>query len=71
MNDYEALLKLRTDRAEFARKMRNAQFVHALREDEKAQPRRLRFHIRIRLPRFAGFRSRRQPECTPLNANAH
>jgi hypothetical protein len=70
INDYEVFLRLKTDRDQLARKVRNAEFVKAATQDthEKAQPRRLRFHLH--LPRLSGFRlgRRRQPRCTPLNA---
>jgi len=74
MLDYEVLMNYRSEHRQLARKIRNAQFAEALREIEKAQPRRLRFHLHLRLPRFSGLRLnlRRQPNCpqaqTPLNA---
>ena len=44
MNDYEVFLRLKTDRDQLARKMRDAQFVEEARHGiEKAQPGRLRF----------------------------
>jgi len=74
MNDYEAMFKFKVDRDQSLRRMRNALLAQELREIEKAQPRRLRFHLHLRLPRFSGLRLnlRRQPNCpqaqTPLNA---
>ena len=68
INDYEVFLRLRTDRNQLARKMRDAQFVEDATRIEKAQSRRLRFHLH--LPHLSGFRlGRRQPRCTPLNAH--
>ncbi len=71
MNDYEVFLRLKTDRDQLARKMRDAQFVEDATRIEKAQPRGLRFHLH--LPRISGLRLsfRRQPRCTihaPLSA---
>jgi hypothetical protein len=75
MLDYEVLINHKAAHQDAVRKIRNAQFVEDLRENEKAQPRRLRFHLHVHLPRFSGFRLalRRQPNCTqaqtPLNAH--
>ena len=71
MNDYEVFLRLRTDRDQLARKMRDAQFIDDALGIEKAQPKRLRFHLR--LPHFGGFRLslRRQPRCTHEPLSAH
>ena len=71
MNDYEVFLRLRTDRDQLARKMRDAQFLEDATRIEKAQSRRLRFHLH--LPRFSGFRLRlrRQPRCTHAPLSAH
>jgi len=74
MNEYEALLRIKTDRDHSMRNLRNALLVQELREIEKAQPRRLRFHwhFRFRLPHFSGLRLpfRRQPRCTSTPVNA-
>jgi len=71
INEYEVFLRLKTDRAQLARKVRDAQFVEDATRIEKAQSRGLRFHLRLHLPRLSGFRlgRRRQPQCTPLNAH--
>ncbi len=74
INEYEVLMRVRTDRNQFERKLRDAQFVEDALGIEKAQPKRLRFHLH--LPHFSGlrlfrfFRLRRQPRCThePLSA---
>ena len=75
MNEYEVFLNMRTNRIESERRLRNAQFAAELRENEKAQPHRLRFHVHLRLPRFLGFRLFRRQQrhtcttTTPVNAH--
>ena len=70
MNEYQAFLNMRSHRIEMERHLRNAQFVADLREIEKAQPRRLRFHLRFLS--LNGFRLRlhRQPRTTHTALNA-
>jgi hypothetical protein len=69
MNDYEAMLRLKSDREQSLRNLRHAQWVEEATRIEKAQPSRLRFHLR--LPQIS-FRLRRQspsaPPCEPLTA---
>ena len=73
MNEYEVLVRMRNDREQLPNKVRNAQFVEDARGIEKAQPRGLRFHLNLHLPRFSGFRLslRRQPRCIHEPLNAH
>ena len=72
MNDYEVFLRLKTDRDQLTRKMRDAQFIEDATRIEKAQPRRLRFHLRLpHLNGFRFFRLRRQTTCTHEPLSAH
>ncbi len=62
MNEYEVFLKLRADREAAARKGRNARFAAEALHAENDQPSRLRFLLRLRIPRFVGLREGRRAD---------
>ena len=48
MNDYQVMLKLRTDRQEAVRQMRMRKFAQEAQETKEAKPHRPRFHFALR-----------------------